>query len=305
MKRKVAISFIVETYGQGFGLSARSLTDENMKGLCEDISNVKTFCRYCDTVQADVCYNGNPEESHLADVSIWACAVEFDANFHSVNQPDIEKRFSELIQKENGLSSSDIDLQTFEYRQKSMVWEEMLSEIEYQKEHCELLFNTGFDLNKDNERRTPFTQMTTSYMAELLQSLGYMKDCIVDISNREENKIWTAKEYIALYNDVKGKVVHDMQIWLGLDKDSAEKQFFDKEIYRYKHCPEFTVGYYLANNDLPYEENKSFVAEFIGYNSSQVEYCVDKIFEGLKRDKELQDFYRFRDDRCLINDERI
>ena len=53
-------------------------------------------------------------------------------------------------------------------------YEEILEELREEYHKCDELFNIAYKLNGSNYTRTAFTQKVTSYMSEVMQTLGFL-----------------------------------------------------------------------------------------------------------------------------------
>lgn len=53
-------------------------------------------------------------------------------------------------------------------------YEEILEELREEYHKCNELFNIGYELNGSDYTRTAFTQKVTSYMSEVMQTLGFL-----------------------------------------------------------------------------------------------------------------------------------
>lgn len=53
-------------------------------------------------------------------------------------------------------------------------YEEILEELREEYHKCDELFNIAYELNGSDYARTAFTQKVTSYMSEVMQTLGFL-----------------------------------------------------------------------------------------------------------------------------------
>ena len=53
-------------------------------------------------------------------------------------------------------------------------YEEILSELREEYHKCDELFNIAYGLNSDENIRTIFSQKVTSYMSDVMQTLGFL-----------------------------------------------------------------------------------------------------------------------------------
>ena len=53
-------------------------------------------------------------------------------------------------------------------------YEEILEELREEYHKCDELFNIAYELNGSDYTRTAFTQKVTSYMSEVMQTLGFL-----------------------------------------------------------------------------------------------------------------------------------
>ena len=53
-------------------------------------------------------------------------------------------------------------------------YKEILEELREEYHKCDDLFNVAYELNGSNYTRTAFTQKVTSYMSEVMQTLGFL-----------------------------------------------------------------------------------------------------------------------------------
>ena len=53
-------------------------------------------------------------------------------------------------------------------------YEEILQELREEYDRCDELFNIAYGLNSDGNTRTAFSQKVTSYMSEVMQTLGFL-----------------------------------------------------------------------------------------------------------------------------------
>ena len=63
-------------------------------------------------------------------------------------------------------------------------YEEILQELREEYDRCDELFNIAYELNGSDYTRTAFTQKVTSYMSEVIQTLGFL----IGEFEREENQ---------------------------------------------------------------------------------------------------------------------
>ena len=112
-------------------------------------------------------------------------------------------------------------------------YEEVLSELREEYSKCNDLFNIAYELNSNENTRTAFSQKVTSYMIEVMQTLGFL---IGEFEREEvENQILeNAAEIEADYdvdisdcvvncstckNNVKYPPPHTCDICTSLDQD--------------------------------------------------------------------------------------
>ena len=53
-------------------------------------------------------------------------------------------------------------------------YEEILQELREEYDRCDELFNTAYGLNSDGNTRTAFSQKVTTYMPDVMQTLGFL-----------------------------------------------------------------------------------------------------------------------------------
>lgn len=53
-------------------------------------------------------------------------------------------------------------------------YEEVLEELREEYHKCDELFNIAYEINGSDYTRTAFTQKVTSYMSEVMQTLGFL-----------------------------------------------------------------------------------------------------------------------------------
>lgn len=53
-------------------------------------------------------------------------------------------------------------------------YEEILEELREEYDKCNDLFNIAYELNSNENTRTAFSQKVTSYMSEVMQTLGFL-----------------------------------------------------------------------------------------------------------------------------------
>lgn len=68
------------------------------------------------------------------------------------------------------------------------VIEKLSTELKNEYNKCEELFNIAWKLNDDENTRTAFTQRVTSYMPEVMQTLGFLYDKTNDLDNKNMDK---------------------------------------------------------------------------------------------------------------------
>lgn len=97
-------------------------------------------------------------------------------------------------------------------------YEEILEELREEYHKCDELFSIAYELNGSDYTRTAFTQKVTSYMSEVMQTLGFLigefereqtqeqiseeaykldEDYDVDVSDLDQDEeygMWEAKE---------------------------------------------------------------------------------------------------------------
>ena len=122
-------------------------------------------------------------------------------------------------------------------------YEEVLSELREEYSKCNDLFNIAYELNSNENTRTAFSQKVTSYMIEVMQTLGFL---IGEFEREEvENQILeNAAEIEADYdvdisdcvvncstckNNVKYPPPHTCDICTSLDQDEAYGMWEAKE----------------------------------------------------------------------------
>ena len=87
-------------------------------------------------------------------------------------------------------------------------YEEILEELREEYHKCDELFNIAYELNGSDYTRTAFTQKVTSYMSEVIQTLGFL---IGEFEREEiqEQILEDAAEIEADYDvDVSGCIVN-------------------------------------------------------------------------------------------------
>ena len=122
-------------------------------------------------------------------------------------------------------------------------YEEVLSELREEYSKCNDLFNIAYELNSNENTRTAFSQKVTSYMIEVMQTLGFL---IGEFEREEvENQILeNATEIEADYdvdisdcvvncstckNNVKYPPPHTCDICTSLDQDEEYGMWEAKE----------------------------------------------------------------------------
>lgn len=65
-------------------------------------------------------------------------------------------------------------------------YEEILSELREEYNKCNELFNIAYELNDDDNTRTVFTQKVTTYIPDVLQTIGYLIDEFEEKSRNED-----------------------------------------------------------------------------------------------------------------------
>ena len=122
-------------------------------------------------------------------------------------------------------------------------YEEVLSELREEYSKCNDLFNIAYELNSNENTRTAFSQKVTSYMIEVMQTLGFL---IGEFEREEvENQILeNAAEIQADYdvdisdcvvncstckNNVKYPHPHTCDICTSLDQDEEYGMWEAKE----------------------------------------------------------------------------
>ena len=122
-------------------------------------------------------------------------------------------------------------------------YEEVLSELREEYSKCNDLFNIAYELNSNENTRTAFSQKVTSYMIEVMQTLGFL---IGEFEREEvENQILeNAAEIQADYdvdisdcvvncstckNNVKYPPPHTCDICTSLDQDEEYGMWEAKE----------------------------------------------------------------------------
>ena len=122
-------------------------------------------------------------------------------------------------------------------------YEEVLSELREEYSKCNDLFNIAYELNSNENTRTAFSQKVTSYMIEVMQTLGFL---IGEFEREEvENQILeNAAEIEADYdvdisdcvvncstckNNVKYPPPHTCDICTSLDQDKEYGMWEAKE----------------------------------------------------------------------------
>ena len=122
-------------------------------------------------------------------------------------------------------------------------YEEVLSELREEYSKCNDLFNIAYELNSNENTRTAFSQKVTSYMIEVMQTLGFL---IGEFEREEvENQILeNAAEIEADYdvdisdcvvncstckNNVKYPPPHTCDICTSLDQDEEYGMWEAKE----------------------------------------------------------------------------
>ena len=94
-------------------------------------------------------------------------------------------------------------------------YKEILEELREEYHKCDELFNIAYELNGSDYIRTAFTQKVTSYMSEVMQTLGFLigeferEQIQEQISEEayeldEEYGMWDAKE-----QGGKGEIVYE------------------------------------------------------------------------------------------------
>ena len=122
-------------------------------------------------------------------------------------------------------------------------YEEILEELREEYSKCNDLFNIAYELNSNENTRTAFSQKVTSYMIEVMQTLGFL---IGEFEREEvENQILeNATEIEADYdvdisdcvvncstckNNVKYPPPHTCDICTSLDQDEEYGMWEAKE----------------------------------------------------------------------------
>lgn len=68
------------------------------------------------------------------------------------------------------------------------ITENLSTELKNEYNKCEELFNIAFRLNDNKYTRTAFTQMVTTYISEVMQTLGFLYDKANDLDNKNMDK---------------------------------------------------------------------------------------------------------------------
>lgn len=68
------------------------------------------------------------------------------------------------------------------------ITENLSTELKNEYNKCEELFNIAWKLNDNKYTRTPFTQMVTTYISEVMQTLGFLYDKTNDLGNKNMDK---------------------------------------------------------------------------------------------------------------------
>ena len=68
------------------------------------------------------------------------------------------------------------------------ITENLSTELKDEYNKCEELFNIAWKLNDNKYTRTAFTKMVTTYMPEVMQTIGFLYDITNDLSNKNIDK---------------------------------------------------------------------------------------------------------------------
>lgn len=68
------------------------------------------------------------------------------------------------------------------------ITENLSTELKDEYNKCEELFNIAWKLNDNKYTRTAFTKMVTTYMPEVMQTIGFLYDKTNDLSNKNIDK---------------------------------------------------------------------------------------------------------------------
>ena len=136
-------------------------------------------------------------------------------------------------------------------------YEEILEELREEYHKCDELFNIAYELNGSDYTRTAFTQKVTSYMSEVIQTLGFLIG--------EFEREWDVKiippfggAVIRFHIDHNGKhvsVYFDGYSELGYMVDENDKPIPYWEYYDGEEC----YRYYIDESEQMMEDIKRFL----------------------------------------------
>lgn len=124
-------------------------------------------------------------------------------------------------------------------------YKEVLDELRDGLSECNELFNIAYDLNNDENTRTAFSQKTTTYMPDVIQTLSFLigefereeiEEQILDDASKLEadydidiEDMQTIRNCSTCKNNVEFPPPHTCDICTSLDQEERYKMWESKE----------------------------------------------------------------------------
>ena len=124
-------------------------------------------------------------------------------------------------------------------------YKEVLDELRDGLSKCNELFNIAYDLNNDENTRTAFSQKTTTYMPDVIQTLSFLigefereeiEEQILDDASKLEadydidiEDIQTIRNCSTCKNNVEFRPPHTCDICTSLDQEERYEMWESKE----------------------------------------------------------------------------
>lgn len=124
-------------------------------------------------------------------------------------------------------------------------YKEVLDELRDGLSKCNELFNIAYDLNNDENTRTAFSQKTTTYMPDVIQTLSFLigefereeiEEQILDDASKLEadynidiEDMQTIRNCSTCKNNVKFPPPHTCDICTSLDQEEEYSMWEEKE----------------------------------------------------------------------------
>ncbi len=124
-------------------------------------------------------------------------------------------------------------------------YKEVLDELRDGLSECNELFNIAYDLNNDENTRTAFSQKTTTYMPDVIQTLSFLigefereeiEEQILDDASKLEadydidiEDMQTIRNCSTCKNNVEFPPPHTCDICTSLDQEERYKMWGSKE----------------------------------------------------------------------------